>query len=181
MLEKAHVANKVFHLISQSIHRAAGFLCRLGGGFQRDQINRDTHSRGQYRGHKIPTGTCFFQCSLIVKVHPPEREVGSGGSGGTREAILTPQQKVNKFILNDWSSESWDKGSPAETGCSGVTGCIHSSVPCWEKPKVGFGLGGKEKNSKKNSTFSVPELILPHCVNYCPETENCSFLGAAPG
>lgn len=93
------------------------------------------------------------------------------GQWGPGEAILTPQQKVNKFILNDWSSESRDKESPAETGCSRVMGCIHSSVVAGmlEKPKV--GLGGR------NSTCSVPWLILPHCDNYCPETENCSFLG----
>lgn len=49
--------------------------------------------------------------------------------GGLRGGILTPQQKVNKFVPNDWSSESWDKGSPAETGSKGVTGSVHSSVP----------------------------------------------------
>lgn len=47
------------------------------------------------------------------------------GEGG---GILTPQQKVNKFVLNDWSNESWDKGSPAEPGSKGVTGSVHSSV-----------------------------------------------------
>lgn len=51
------------------------------------------------------------------------------GGGGWKGGILTPQQKVNKFVLNDWSSESWDKGSPAETGSKGVTGSVHSSVP----------------------------------------------------
>lgn len=86
------------------------------------------------RGHKIPIGTFFFQCSLIVKVHPPEREVEGGGDGGSvcsrgaRGGILTPQQKVNKFVLNDWSNESWNKGSPAETGSKGVTGSVHSCV-----------------------------------------------------
>lgn len=52
-----------------------------------------------------------------------------GSGGGVTGGILTPQQKVNKFVLNDWSSESWDKGSPAETGSKGVTGSAHSSVP----------------------------------------------------
>lgn len=47
---------------------------------------------------------------------------------GVRGGILTPQQKVNKFVLNDWSSESWDKGFPAGTGSKGVTGGAHSSV-----------------------------------------------------
>lgn len=49
--------------------------------------------------------------------------------GVARGGMLTPQQKVNKFELNDWSSESRDKGSPAETGSKGVTGSVHSSVP----------------------------------------------------
>lgn len=93
------------------------------------------------------------------------------GQWGPREAILTPQQKVNKFILNDWSSESRDKGCPAEPGCSRVMGCIHSSVVAGMLEKLKVGLGGR------NSTCSVPWLILPHCDNYCPETENCSFLG----
>lgn len=68
-----------------------------------------------------------------------------------REAILTPQQKVNKFILNDWSGESWDKGSPAETGCRGVMGCVHSSVLAGTLGETKSGLGWI-----KNSTCSVP-------------------------
>lgn len=31
-------------------------------------------------------------------------------------------------MLNDWSNESWDKGSPAETGSKGVTDSVHSSI-----------------------------------------------------
>lgn len=67
------------------------------------------------------------------------------------EAILTPQQKVNKFILNDWSSESRDKGSPAEAGCSRVTGRIHSSVVAGTLGETESGLGWE-----KYSTCSVP-------------------------
>lgn len=47
--------------------------------------SRGTKSTGTHihmdntKGYKIPIGTCFFHCSLIVKVHPPEREVEGGG------------------------------------------------------------------------------------------------------
>lgn len=67
------------------------------------------------------------------------------GSGGARGGILTPQQKVNKFVLNDWSGESWDKGSPAETGSKGVTGSAHSSVPPDILGKAESGGGGGQK------------------------------------
>lgn len=50
------------------------------------------------------------------------------GGGEQGEGILTPRQKVNKFVLNDWSGGSRDKGSPAETGSRGVAGGAHSSV-----------------------------------------------------
>lgn len=67
------------------------------------------------------------------------------GEGVTVGGILTPQQKVNKFVLNDWSSESRDKGSPAETGSKRVTGSVHSSVP----PDILGNAAREEGNVRK--------------------------------
>lgn len=60
MLERAHVANKVFHLISQSIHRAAGRLSYTPRGIP-EGPNQQGHTftwtiRG---GTKSPSGPVF--------------------------------------------------------------------------------------------------------------------------
>ena len=73
--------------------------------------------------------------------------------GGGRGEILTPQQKVNKFVLNDWSNESWDKRSPAEPGSRGVTGGAHSSV----LPDI-LGKARSGEVRGKNSIRSAPVI-----------------------
>lgn len=88
------------------------------------------------RGHTIPMGTCFSFCvfvllslfypvSLNSKVSPTGKQrIWRGGGNSGRvcgswswgKGSWPPMQKVNKFALNDFSNEFWDKGSPAETG-----------------------------------------------------------------
>lgn len=91
VLERAHIANKVFHLISQSIHRAVSLISQPPRGDSRGAKSTGTHihTDNAKRGHKIPIGTCFFSpCSLVVKVHPPGKEVEGGGEA--REGDLDP-------------------------------------------------------------------------------------------
>lgn len=53
--------------------------------------------------------------------------------------MLTPQQKVKKFMLNDCTSESWDKGFPAECGSKGLQAVFTQALDptFWEKLRVG--------------------------------------------
>lgn len=70
-------------------------------------------------------------------------------------------------MLNDWSNESWNKGSPAETGSKGVTAeCTQAFCPTFSKAP----------RREQNSIYLVL-LFCSACDNYCPQIENYSLRG----
>lgn len=119
------------------------------------------------RGHANSMGTClsflFFCCApsfpsscSIVKVPPQKKKrkkkfcvIVGGFVEGFREGILTPshRRKINKFALNDFSDEFWDKGSPAETG--------RESIRSFKRCRFGEGVLLMGENRETNSILSA--------------------------
>lgn len=77
--------------------------------------------------------------------------------------MLTSEQEVNKFVLNDWSNAFWDKRSPAGSGLQAA------SAPA----NVINIFGEREKKYQKN----YPGFDNFYADTVLKKKKNDSFLG----
>lgn len=77
--------------------------------------------------------------------------------------MLTSEQEVNKFVLNDWSNAFWDKRSPAGSGLQAA------SAPA----NVINIFGEREKNTKK----TIQVLITFMLTLYIKKNKKRQFSG----